>query len=101
LEGRGSGNYLKQTSVATLVVGAVGPGGLLRALKTYETLEKHDKDQKNFVVLVPGTTVAGMAGPESGRDYFGSSTGIYFRSQFRRRGCLLSKGQGKRSEAKP
>jgi uncharacterized protein len=80
---RGAGNYLKQTSVATLVVGGWwDQEDYYGALKTYETLEKSDKDQKNFVVLGPWNHGGWNGrGRSLGAINFGGSTGLYFRSR--------------------
>lgn len=99
---RGAGNYLRQTSVATLVVGGWwDQEDYFGALKTYETLEKHDQDQKNFVVLGPWNH-GGWNGRARnlGAINFGSSTGVYFRSQIQAPWfAYYLKGKGKRSEA--
>jgi len=80
---RGAGNYLKPTHVATLVVGGWwDQEDFYGALATYETLERFDQSNHNFVVLGPWNH-GGWNG--FGRNLaqvdFGSSTGVYFRSQ--------------------
>src|SRR6266705_3145041 len=82
-QARGAGNYLKATHVATLVVGGWwDQEDYYGALATYATLEKFDKSNHNFVVLGPwnhgGWNGFGRA---LGQVNFGSSTGLYFRSQ--------------------
>ena len=79
---RASDRYLRQTSVATLVVGGWwDQEDFYGALKTYEALEKFDGDHKNFVVLGPWNHGGwGGFGRSLGSIDFGSSTGLYFRS---------------------
>jgi putative CocE/NonD family hydrolase len=80
---RGSGNYLKATHVATLVVGGWwDQEDYYGALKTYEALEKFDKSNHNFIVLGPWNH-GGWNGPgrSLGEVNFGDSTGNYYRSQ--------------------
>lgn len=80
---RGAGNYLKPTHVATLVVGGWwDQEDFYGALATYETLEKFDKSHHNFVVLGPWNH-GGWGGfaRTLGDVNFGSSTGLYFRTQ--------------------
>ncbi len=80
---RASDRYLTETNVATLVVGGWwDQEDFYGTLKTYEALEKYDKDHKNFVVLGPWNH-GGWAGfgRSLGNINFGSSTGLYFRSQ--------------------
>ena len=51
---RGAENYLKSTTVATLVVGGWwDQEDYYGALATYEALEKFDNDHKNFLVVGP------------------------------------------------
>ncbi len=51
---RGSGNYLGPTHVATLIVGGWwDQEDFYGALATYQTLEKFDKTNHNFIVLGP------------------------------------------------
>ena len=75
--------HLKQTSVATLVVGGWwDQEDFWGALATYATLEKYDKDHKNFVVLGPWNHGGWNGfGRGLGDVSFGSSTGLYFRAQ--------------------
>ena len=80
---RASDRYLTETNVATLVVGGWwDQEDFYGTLKTYEALEKYDKDHKNFVVLGPWNHGGwGGFGRSLGNIKFGSSTGLYFRSQ--------------------
>lgn len=80
---RAAERYLKQTSVPTLVVGGWwDQEDFYGALATYEALEKHDKNSRNFVVLGPWNHGGwGGFGRGLGAITFGSSTGLYFRSQ--------------------
>lgn len=80
---RGAGNYLKATHVATLVVGGWwDQEDFYGALATYAALEKFDKTNHNFVVLGPWNHGGwGGFGRSLGQINFGSSTGIYFRSE--------------------
>jgi uncharacterized protein len=101
---RSAGIYLKQTPVATLVVGGWwDQEDFYGALKTYETLEKHDKDHKNFVVLGPWNHGGwGGRGSNLGSILFGSSTGAYFRDQIQAPWFayyLKGKGEPKQPEA--
>jgi putative CocE/NonD family hydrolase len=80
---RGSGNYLKPTTVATLVVGGWwDQEDYYGALQTYNTLEKFDKKHQNFLVLGPWNH-GGWNGRARnlGSINFGASTGTHFRSQ--------------------
>jgi len=80
---RGSGNYLKPTHVATLVVGGWwDQEDYYGALATYAALEKFDQTNHNFIVLGPWNH-GGWGGPGRGlaQVNFGSSTGNYFRAQ--------------------
>jgi len=80
---RGAGNYLKPTHVATLVVGGWwDQEDFYGALATYASLEKFDKSHHNFVVLGPWNH-GGWGGfaRTLGDINFGSSTGLYFRTQ--------------------
>ncbi|MFN2533073.1 MAG: CocE/NonD family hydrolase [Pyrinomonadaceae bacterium] len=79
---RGAENYLKPTSVATLVVGGWwDQEDYYGALATYEALEKFDKNNKNFIVLGPWNHGGwGGRGRSLGAINFGSSTGAYFRA---------------------
>ncbi len=80
---RAAQRYLKQTTVPTLVVGGWwDQEDFYGALATYEALEKHDKGNKNFVVLGPWNHGGwGGFGRGLGAINFGTSTGLYFRSQ--------------------
>ena len=82
-QARGAGNYLKATHVATLIVGGWwDQEDYYGALAAYAALEKFDKSNHNFIVLGPwnhgGWNGFGRA---LGQVSFGSSTGLYFRSQ--------------------
>jgi putative CocE/NonD family hydrolase len=80
---RGSGNYLKSTKVATLVVGGWwDQEDYYGALATYKALEKFDKSNHNFIVLGPWNHGGwGGAGRNLGQVNFGSATGNYFRAE--------------------
>jgi putative CocE/NonD family hydrolase len=80
---RGAGNYLKPTTVATLVVGGWwDQEDYYGALATYNTLEKFDKRHQNFLVLGPWNHGGWNGrGRSLGSVNFGISTGIYFRSK--------------------
>jgi putative CocE/NonD family hydrolase len=101
---RGSGNYLKPTHVATLVVGGWwDQEDFYGALATYEALEKFDKSNHNFVVLGPwnhgGWNGFGRA---LGQINFGDSTGSYYRLQVQAPWFayyLKDKGKAKQPEA--
>ena len=82
-QARGSGNYLKATPVATLVVGGWwDQEDYYGALATYAALEKHDKTNHNFIVLGPWNHGGwGGAGRNLGQVNFGSATGNYFRAE--------------------
>jgi putative CocE/NonD family hydrolase len=98
---RGSGNYLKQTTVATLVVGGWwDQEDYYGALKTYEALERRDVDHKNFVVLGPWNHGGWNGrGRNLGAISFESSTGLYFRNQIEAPWfAYYLKGKGQRSE---
>ena len=82
-QARGAGNYLRATHVATLIVGGWwDQEDYYGALAAYAALEKFDKSNHNFIVLGPwnhgGWNGFGRA---LGQVSFGSSTGLYFRSQ--------------------
>jgi uncharacterized protein len=98
---RGAGNYLKPTSVATLVVGGWwDQEDYYGALATYYTLEKFDKKHQNFLVLGPWNHGGwGGRGRALGTVNFGSSTGLYFRSKIQAPWfAYYLKGIGKPSE---
>lgn len=81
---RGSQNYLTETAVPTLVVGGWwDQEDFYGALATYEALEKHDEQHHNFLVLGPWNHGGWKQdfGQSLGDLNFGSSTGLYFRSQ--------------------
>lgn len=80
---RGSGNYLKATPVATLVVGGWwDQEDYYGTLATYAALEKFDQNNHNFIVLGPWNHGGwGGYGRSLGQVDFGSSTGLYFRAQ--------------------
>ncbi len=98
---RGAGNYLKPTHVATLVVGGWwDQEDYYGALKTYETLEKFDKKNQNFVVLGPWNH-GGWNSPAHtlGQVDFGSATGEYFRAKVQAPWfAYYLKGKGKRNQ---
>src|SRR2546425_11823089 len=80
---RAAERYLKSTPVATLVVGGWwDQEDFYGALATYEALEKFDRHHQNFIVLGPWNH-GGWGGfaRSLGSVNFGSSTGLYFRSQ--------------------
>jgi uncharacterized protein len=80
---RGAGNYLKSTPVATLVVGGWwDQEDFYGTLAAYAALEKFDKNNHNFIVLGPWNHGGwGGFGRALGQINFGSSTGLYYRSQ--------------------
>src|SRR5438552_2495629 len=82
-QARGYGNKLRATSVATLVVGGWwDQEDFYGALATYAALEKFDQSNHNFVVLRPWNHGGWNGfGRSLGDVNFGSSTGVYFRSQ--------------------
>jgi putative CocE/NonD family hydrolase len=98
---RGAGNYLKPTHVATLVVGGWwDQEDYYGALKTYETLEKFDKKNQNFVVLGPWNHGGWNSPAQSlGQVNFGSPTGEYFRAKVQAPWfAYYLKGKGKRNQ---
>lgn len=98
---RGSGNYLKATHVATLVVGGWwDQEDYYGALKTYETLEKFDNSNHNFIVLGPWNHGGwGRPGDSLGQINFGSATGDYFRAKVQAPWfAYYLKGKGKRNQ---
>ncbi len=100
-QARGYGNKLKATSVATLVVGGWwDQEDFYGALATYAALEKFDKSNHNFVVLGPWNHGGWNGfGRSLGDITFGSSTGIYFRSQVQAPWfAYYLKGKGKLTE---
>jgi putative CocE/NonD family hydrolase len=77
-------NYLKETSVPTLVVGGWwDQEDLYGPLATYKALEKTDRDNQVFLVMGPWNHGGWGGGPgrRLGAIDFGSSTGRYFRSE--------------------
>lgn len=80
---RGAGNYLKKTSVPTLVVGGWwDQEDMYGALATYKTLQKFDKSNKVFFVMGPWNHGGwGGRGRKLGAIDFGSDTGKYFREE--------------------
>jgi len=80
---RAAERYLRKTPVATLVVGGWwDQEDYYGSLATYEALERNDADHKNFIVLGPWNHGGwGGSGRGLGAISFGSSTGLYFRSQ--------------------
>jgi len=98
---RGSGNYLKPTTVATLVVGGWwDQEDYYGALQTYNTLEKFDKKHQNFLVLGPWNHGGWNGrGRNLGAIAFGTSTGMHFRSQIQAPWfAYYLKGKGTQSE---
>src|ERR1051326_5711651 len=80
---RGSANYLKPATVATVVVGGWwDQEDYYGALATYDALEKFDRKQQNFLVLGPWNHGGWNGrGRSLGNVNFESSTGVYFRSK--------------------
>jgi len=80
---RGAGNYLKETNVATLVVGGWwDQEDMYGAIATYKTLQKFDKNGKVFFVMGPWNHGGwGGRGRKLGAVDFGSDTGKYFREE--------------------
>ena len=100
-QARGYGNQLKATTVATLVVGGWwDQEDFYGALATYAALEKFDKSNHNFVVLGPWNHGGWNSfGRNLGDVNFGSSTGVYFRSQVQAPWfAYYLKGKGKLNE---
>lgn len=80
---RGAENYLKETSVPTLVVGGWwDQEDMYGALTTYQTLQKVDKQNKVFFVMGPWNHGGwGGRGRKLGAVDFGSDTGKFFREE--------------------
>jgi len=80
---RGAENYLKETSVPTLVVGGWwDQEDMYGALATYRTLQSFDKQNKVFFVMGPWNHGGwGGRGRKLGAVDFGSDTGKYFREE--------------------
>src|SRR6266404_5389537 len=98
---RGSGNYLRPTPVATLVVGGFwDQEDYYGALATYATLEKFDKSNHNFIVLGPWNHGGwGGSGSSLGDVNFGSATGAYYRAEVQAPWfAYYLKGKGKLNE---
>ena len=98
---RGAGNYLKPTTVATLVVGGWwDQEDYYGALATYNTLEKFDKKHQNFLVLGPWNHGGWDGrGRNLGSINFGTSTGLYFRAHIQAPWfAYYLKGRGKLTE---
>lgn len=76
-------NYLKETSVPTLVVGGFwDQEDLYGPLATYKMLEKTDRDNQVFLVMGPWNHGGwGGSGRRLGAVDFGAPTGKYFRSE--------------------
>ncbi len=76
-------NYLKETSVPTLIVGGWwDQEDLYGPLATYKALEKTDRDNQVFLVMGPWNHGGwGGRGRRLGAIDFGSDTGRYFRSE--------------------
>lgn len=79
-----SARYLNRVSVPTLhVAGWFDQEDFYGPLKTYELLERHDKNNQNFLVVGPwnhGGWQAG-AGEKLGKIKFDAETGKHFRAQ--------------------
>src|SRR5437762_4520704 len=100
-QARGYGKQLKATTVATLVVGGWwDQEDFYGALATYAALEKFDQSNHNFVVLGPWNHGGWNGfGRSLGDVNFGSSTGVYFRSQVQAPWfAYYLKGKGKLNE---
>jgi len=80
---RASERYLTQTPVPTLVVGGWwDQEDLYGTLATYEALERHDREHKNFLVLGPWNHGGWNSfGRTLGNLNFGSPTGLYYRRE--------------------
>ena len=76
-------NYLKETSVPTLIVGGWwDQEDLYGPLATYQALEKTDRDNQVFLVMGPWNHGGwGGRGRRLGAIDFGSDTGRYFRRE--------------------
>jgi putative CocE/NonD family hydrolase len=76
-------NYLKETSVPTLIVGGWwDQEDMYGPLATYKMLEKTDRDKQVFLVMGPWNHGGwGGRGRRLGAIDFGSDTGRYFRSE--------------------
>ncbi len=93
--------YLNRTPVPTLVVGGWwDQEDFFGALKTYETLEKDDREHHNFVVLGPWNHGGWDGrGRSLGAIDFGSSTGLYYRRNVQAPWfAYYLKGKGKLNE---
>ena len=79
-----SAPYLKRVAVPTLhVAGWFDQEDFYGPLKTYELLEKHDKNDQNFLVVGPWNHGGWQAGPgdKLGKIAFDSDTGKHFRAK--------------------
>src|SRR5437764_10834174 len=79
-----SAPYLKRVTVPTLhVAGWFDQEDFYGPLKTYELLERHDKNDQNFLVVGPWNHGGWAAGPgdKLGKIAFDSDTGKHFRAQ--------------------
>jgi uncharacterized protein len=97
-------NYLKETSVPTLIVGGWwDQEDLYGPLATYKMLEKTDRDNQVFLVMGPWNHGGwGGRGRRLGAVDFGSDTGRYFRSEIQApwfAAHLKGKGSVKLAEA--
>ncbi|RKY83805.1 X-Pro dipeptidyl-peptidase [candidate division KSB1 bacterium] len=80
--------YLKKVSVPTLnVAGWWDAEDFYGPMKIYETLEKYDTDNKNYLVVGPWRHGgwARSSGKKLGKIDFGSNTGVYFRKNVQSR----------------
>lgn len=82
-QARAAQNYLKETSVPTLVVGGWwDQEDLFGPLATYRALERTDRDNQVFLVMGPWNHGGwGGRGRRLGAVDFGSDTGRYYRSE--------------------
>jgi uncharacterized protein len=80
---RSTPNYLKDTSVPTLIVGGFwDQEDLYGPLAIYKSLEKNDRDNQVFLVMGPWNHGGwGGRGRRLGAIDFGSDTGKHFRSE--------------------
>src|SRR5262249_26021395 len=79
-----SAPYLKRVSVPTLhVAGWYDQEDFYGPLKTYELLEKNDKNDQNFIVVGPWNHGGWQGGPgdKLGKIPFDSETGKFFRAK--------------------
>src|SRR5262245_4070531 len=99
-----SAPYLKRVSVPTLhVAGWFDQEDFYGPLKTYELLERHDRNDRNFLVVGPWNHGGWQSGPgdKLGKISFDSDTGKHFRSKVQAQffGRYLKDKEGKQPEA--